>query len=455
VKNGLERETVTDVDLEATTGVGRALPYPSLIVLSLGHSLVDLYGGALLMLLPVLQSQFGLSYAAVGVVAMLFNLTSSMLQPLFGVVSDRVNCLWLMPLGCILAAGMALVGYSGDVRWILACVLLCGIGSAAYHPEGAKQTYLIGGSRKSTAQAIYTVGGNLGYAIGPASATLLLALAGMKGMIWLVAPALLTTVLIVTRLPLITRLGRYGAGGFLPSRRGAAPAGSSGVACSGCDQEGDRSRREPVGKGAATDHPPWGVIVVLVLIVTVRSLIYMGVTTFVPMYYINYLKDGNIYAGFILTSFLMAGVLGSAVAGPLADRFGNKAMLALSFVLCMPPLWLQLYTSGTVSILMAALSGFALISSMGITVVLAQQVVPNNVGLASGLMIGLGSGFAALVTPLYGALADAWGLPLVLKLNSILPVLALLLIIALPRLLPAGLETGKVKFEPASSSPAR
>jgi MFS transporter, FSR family, fosmidomycin resistance protein len=379
------------------------LPYLLLLLLSLGHGIVDVCGSSLPMLLPVLKSQYHLTYTALGQVVFIFNLSSSLIQPVFGVASDRRSCRWLMPLGCILAAAIALVGLIPNYGWIIICVLLCGIGVAAYHPEGAKQSFLISGEHQAAAQSIYTIGGNLGAGLGPIVATLLLAMSGMKGIIWLIIPNMLVAVLIMYQLPVLSQLGR--------------------------ERESQCRQIERKSVGSST----WSIVTILVLICTIRSIIYTCVTTFIPLYMMNDLGESRFLTGLCLSGFLLTGVLGSAIAGPLADRWGRNKILFFSFLVAIPPLLLLPYTKGILSLIMACWSGFAIIASFGITVVIAQELIPGQVGLASGLILGFASAVAALGVLMFGAIADARGVGFVLKLVSILPVIPLALTFALPK----------------------
>ena len=381
------------------------MPYLLLFLLSFGHGAVDLCGSALPMLLPVLKSQYHLSYTAVSQVVLIFNLSSSLIQPAFGMLSDRISCRWLMPLGCILAAGMALIGVVSSYGLVLLCILLCGIGNAAYHPEGAKQSYLISGEHQAAAQSIYTIGGNLGAGLGPIIATLLIGLSGMKGMIWLLVPTLFSIVLILYRLPVLSHLGR-----------------ERELTC----------RQTAISQSVSAST--WGVIALLMLIATIRSIIYTCITTFFPLYTINYLRESHFWAGLCLSGFLLTGVLGSAIAGPLADRWGRKKVLIFSFLIAIPPLLILPYSRGVLSLIVSSWIGFALIASFGITVVIAQELIPGQVGMVSGLILGFASGIAALGVLMFGAIADTWGVATVFKLMSILPVVLLVLTFTLPKI---------------------
>lgn len=379
------------------------MPYLLLFLISLGHAIVDLCGGVFPMLLPIFKNQFYLTYTVIGQIVLIFNLSSSLLQPLFGIVSDRIPCRWLMPFGCILAGGIVLTGVTQAYSLVLAGILLCGVGLAAYHPEGAKQSFMISGERQAAAQSIYAIGGNLGAGLGPITATFLLALSGLKGLLWLFVPVLMTTALIFYNLPSIRDLGR-----------------KRELDC------------QQTAVDINTETMAWGAIIILLLVVTMRSVIYNCVTTFVPLYFSGYHKGSQALAGLSLSGFLLAGVLGSAIAGPLADRWGRKKVLLGCFLMVIPPLWLFPYTTGVMSVVMASLTGFALIATAGITTVIALELIPGHIGLASGLVLGLTSGLSALGVLIFGALADVVGLIVVFKLVGVLSVVLLLLTLVLP-----------------------
>ena len=378
-----------------------------LFLLSFGHLVTDMMGGALPVLLPVLKSEFSLSYTQLGVIILVSNLVSSVIQPVFGIWSDRKAVLWLLPIGCLVAAlGMAWVGFAPTYYFVLIAITLNGIGSAAYHPEGSKQAFLISGERKATAMSIYSVGGNIGHGLGPMIAVLLLGLSGRKGMAWFLVIALITAFLLNHFIPAIQRQGDQGV-----YNEGEKDAGLS---------------KDTVKKGVI-----YG-LSLLVMIVVMRSLVHIGLTNFIPLYVEEYLHGSKEYGALLLTVFLLSGAVGTIVGGPAADWIGRKKVIVLSFLLVTPLLWLFLFSSGTWTLPLAALSGFVLISTFSVTVVYAQELIPHNVGLASGLTLGFAFGVGALGGLAFGAAADVWGIPAVLKVICLLPIPALLLALALP-----------------------
>lgn len=378
-----------------------------LFLLSLGHLVTDLSGGTFPMLLPVLKSELHLSYTALGTLVLAGNLSSSVAQPLFGIWSDRVASRWLLPLGCSLSAlGIVLAGLGSGYPLILFGVLLSGIGSAAYHPEGSKQSFLVAGSQKATALSIYSVGGNIGYGLGPAFASFLLTMAGRKGMIGLLLPALVTALLLYF---------------FIPAMKRAETERFS--------RDTELATPHAVASGGKV---MWSALVLITLIVTIRSWVHVGVTTFVPLYYVNVLGQSSRFTSNLLTIFLLAGAFGTVLGRPLADRVGTKKFLYISMISTIPALACLPYAGGFWSFLLSGWSCFALISSFSTTLVYAQELMPGRVGLASGIMLGFAFGLGGLGALLLGKAADIWSVSPVLKGVPFLLLPAILLTAFLP-----------------------
>lgn len=379
-----------------------------LFLLSLGHLVTDMTGGAIPVLLPVIKSEFSLSYTAIGVIILVSNLISSVIQPIFGIWSDRKSILWLLPAGCLLAGvGLALVGFAPGYLLILLAVAVNGIGAAAYHPEASKQSFLISGEKKATALSIYSVGGNIGHGLGPVMAALLLELGGRRGVGIFLIISVITAILLNNSLSAIKQLADKNASGVEKDLKANPSAGrmEKGVILALC---------------------------LVVMVVILRSLVHLGMTNFIPLYVEEYLKGSKNFGALLLTVFLLSGAVGTIFGGLAADRIGRKRVMVLSFALVTPLLWLFLNSNGFWAVVFAALSGFVLISTFSVTVVYAQELIPNRVGLASGLILGFAFGVGALGGLAFGAAADLWGVPAVLKAISLLPIPAFLLSLWLP-----------------------
>ena len=368
-------------------------------LLALGHLVVDTNQGALPALLPFLKAAHGLSYAAVGTIVLIANVVSSIIQPLFGYLSDRTSRRWLLPLGVgVSGLGLAATGLMPGYVTVVIAVVTAGLGVAAFHPEAYKATTSVAGDRKATAVSWFSLGGNIGIAIGPPLITVLVTTFGLAGSAGMLVPSLIVAGLLTSALP------------FLSS--GAGAKARSSVAA------------------AARNMP--GAMALLILVVTIRSWTQLGFTTFVPFYYVDYLKADPRIVGTLLFVFLGAGATGTLVAGPLADRIGPRRVLAAVFLLVVPLAVSFLLTSGLVALVLLGAVGFVMISSFTIAVVLGQAYMPRHQGLASGLIAGFAFGTGGLGVMALGWVADHWGLPSALWISALMPLAGFAAAVFLP-----------------------
>jgi FSR family fosmidomycin resistance protein-like MFS transporter len=367
--------------------------------LSAGHLFTDVNQGAVAALLPFLVSARGLSLAAAGALILASTISSSLVQPLFGVFSDNRPIPGLLPLGVLLAGvGMSLVGVAPSYPVILLCVVVSGIGVAAFHPEAARFANYVSGSRRARGMSFFSVGGNMGFAIGPVLATPLVLIFGLRGTLFLALPAAVMAAVLFYEIPRMLS--------FKPE---------------------EVEREEPV---AAPEH--WGPFARMVGVVVVRSFVYFGLVAFVASYYERVLGVSPALGNAALTVMLASGAVGTLVMGPLADRFGRRTIVGISMLL-LPPLIFCFTLSGPfVGMALLALVGAATVGTFGITVVMGQEYLPGRIGLAAGITMGLSIGLGGVGAPLLGFLADRAGLPVTMLVIAALPVLGLLLTLTLP-----------------------
>src|SRR5213593_5275341 len=185
----------------------RARPDMRLLgLLALGHMVVDINQGSLAALLPFLKSTLALSYTATGVIVLMSNVTSSLIQPLFGYFADKTARRWLLPLSVLLSAvGLGLTGLAPSYDVLLVLVVITGFGVAAYHPEGYRTATAVAGERKATGVSIFSTGGNIGVALGPPLITALVTTLGLAGSLGLLVPGLLVAGLLMAVLPGLSR----------------------------------------------------------------------------------------------------------------------------------------------------------------------------------------------------------------------------------------------------------
>jgi MFS transporter, FSR family, fosmidomycin resistance protein len=381
--------------------VERARPHTKLIgLLALGHFVIDVTQGSLPAVLPFLKELHALSYAQVAMIVLAGNLTSSIIQPLFGYLSDQIARRWILPVSVFVAgAGIALIGLAPGYGGVLALVVVMGLGVAAWHPEGYKTATVVAGDRKATALSWFSLGGNVGIAVGPPLMTWLLVGFGADGTLGILVPSVLVGTLLLAALPMFTR-------------EATAPRTT-------------RARRDGVTMP--------GAMALLILVVTVRAWTSLGFTTFVPFYYVDTLKADASVVGVLLFVFLGAGALGTVVAGPIADRMGPRPFMTSVLLAALPFGVLFLLTSGPMAVVMLGLFGALLTSSFSVSVLLAQAYLPRHAGMASGLIVGFAIGLGGAGVTALGAVADRWGVPTALWISALMPVVAL----TLTRLLPA------------------
>lgn len=370
-----------------------------LLLLFVGHVWVDTSQGILPVALAKLKEVFALNYFQVGLVMMVLNLTSSVIQPVFGYISDRLSIGWFVPLGILWTAlTMGLLGWAPNYPSAVLLVGLAGLGTAAFHPRGMMAVYHVSGSRLGLGAAIFSTGGNLGFALGPMVGSLLILGFGLHATLGLVVPGVLLFAAIF-----------FYPGDFL--KRQPATLSSS--------PETSRQEHHPI---------PWASLTAVCLIVTLRSWVYVSLITFLPMFF--QIKGVDLKSGsLMLTVFLAGGAAAGLYGGHLSDRIGRRIVIAAS-MLVYPILAGLLIVAGEPWLwLLSVVSGAALLASFSVTIVLAQELLPRHVGLASGLVLGLSFGTGGLGTALSGYLADMIGLHQTAWVLALAPLLCALLVL--------------------------
>lgn len=371
----------------------RVKPHTKLIaLLALGHFVIDVNQGSLPAMLPFLKQHHALSYAQAAMILLAANLTSSIVQPLFGYLSDQLARRWILPASVFVSgAGIALLGLAPGYPGVLALVVVMGLGVAAWHPEGYKTATGVAGNRKATALSWFSLGGNVGIALGPPLITLLITGLGPEGTLGMLLPAVMVGMLLVAVLPMLSRE--------------AAPVKAAA---------GARRERAMMPRAMA----------LLILVVSIRAWASFGFTTFVPFYYVDTLKADPRLVGVLLFVFLGSGALGTVVAGPIADRVGPRPFMKWVLLAAAPFGVLFLLSSGPVAFVMLALYGGVLTSSFSVSIVLGQSYLPRHTGMASGLIVGFAIGLGGAGVTALGWVADRWGVPAALWISAMMPLVA-------------------------------
>jgi len=369
----------------------------AMALLSSGHLATDFANGALPALLPFLKERFSLSYTAVGGVVLASQASSSLIQPLFGLWSDRRGAMWLLPSGVALAGiGIALAADAPSYWLVLLLVLASGLGSAAFHPEGSKFAGFVSGRRRASGMAWFSLGGNVGYALGPVAATAVVTALGLRGGLVLAVPSLAVAVAILATTPYL---------------RGFAPEATVARAHQGAD---DR----------------WA-MKLLLGVIALRSVAWFTLIAFVPLWEVS-LGHSKSHGNHLLALMLFSGGVGTLLFGPLADRFGRKPVLLGSVIATGPLVLLFVLVGGVPGAIALALVGACIVGTFGVTMVMGQEYLPNHIGMASGLVIGLSVGLGGVAAVVLGRVADATSLRTALLVAAAAPVAAIALAAKLP-----------------------
>jgi MFS transporter, FSR family, fosmidomycin resistance protein len=370
-----------------------------LIILSLGHLTVDIYQGALPATLPFLKESLGLSYTMTGLIMMMSNLASSILQPLFGFYSDKKGKAILLPVGLLCAGiGFSLISIPASYMAVLVLVIVSGLGVASYHPEGYKTAHFFTGEKSVTGMSIFSVGGNLGFSLGPLLSIYIIQYLGFSSLPMIVLPSLLCTAIILYHRKTI-----------------AIPVLEH-------EEKQKAARRTPLSAYVS--------LFILIAVVVMRTWTQMGLITYIPFYYINYMKGDPVFVGKLIFTYLFFGAVGTLIGAPFADRWGHKLFLVISMFLgtiTLPLIFVPFVQNSYLLFAVLGLQGMLMISTFSVTIVMAQKLLPNRLGIASGLMVGFAVGTGGIGVTLLGVVADNFGVPVALESIMILPFIGFIL----------------------------
>jgi FSR family fosmidomycin resistance protein-like MFS transporter len=372
-------------------------------LLATAHLADDVNQSFIPALLPILIVHWHISHATAGTLVLCQAISSSVVQPGIGHLADRRSMPWLIPLGMFLAgSGVALLGVLPTMPLLFLAALVSGIGVAAFHPEAARFANYVSGARKASGMRWFTVGGNLGFAIGPAFATVAIAAWGLAGTLAAAIPVTIVAVVALIELPRLSR--------FAPVRN---------------------------KKRVSDGRDDWTSFGKLSGFVIVRSMAYLGMVAFIPLYVVEVLHGSPAVGGLTDTAFLLAGAAGTIAGGPIADRVGRKPVLIWSTGLTVVLVAVLVALTGGGGPLPLAIgilipTGFVLVASQASFVVLGQEYLPNRVGLASGVTLGLAVSLGGGLSPALGAIADHFGVGATLLTVSGLALAATLIAFTLP-----------------------
>jgi MFS transporter, FSR family, fosmidomycin resistance protein len=403
-----------------------ALDRKRLALLALGHAITDSYGSSFLSpLLPLLAARLGLTMAMVGSLPMVMGLSGSLGQPFLGYLSDRRSRLCLVALGpAVAAVSCGLVGHMPSYPWLLACLFTTGLGIGAFHPQAASLAKRASGGG-GLAMSTFTVGGNIGFGLAPLVSALALRTLGLGRLSWISLPGMLFGWLIWR---VISR-EETGGSGVVRIPYSVSDKDGPAVDFAGYEIRNTESARTPERLNARRS------LAFLTATVAVRATVQVGMTTFLPFYLITHALPGLGPAaarGLAVSAFLLANGLAGPLGGHLSDRLGRKRVMFWSFLLATPPLLLAFRISGYGGLAALALGGAVLALPQPANVIMAQEMMPESVGIAASMITGFAWGIAMLLALPLGAAADYYGAGVVLRGLALLPLLGIPLVLPIP-----------------------
>ncbi|WP_455382292.1 MFS transporter [Salinispira pacifica] len=373
----------------------RSRLFPTVSVLSVSHLLNDMYSNYLPQMLPFLVVLIpGFTVTQAAVLVSIFTISSSFAQPFFGYLFDGRNKGWIFNLGTVwMAALLAAAGIIHSFPLLVLVSALAGLGTAAFHPQASTLVSNAAGEHKAVVLSAFIASGNLGFALSPLILIPLFQAYGLSATVYTLVPGALVAVLLL----------------FFTPR----PAPGTGI-------------RPGLSQAVRSLRNAAGELGVLVGVIALRSVAYTGMLAILPLYF-KAQQLSNIASSHLLTIMLVSGAVGGIIGGLISDYYGRKRLIAGSLILATPLFLGFLFTHGTASMVLLGLAGATLMSNFSVTVVTAQEAIPDNKALAAGLSMGFAGGLGALLVIPVGAVGDAAGLGTAVTILFLLPLAAGLL----------------------------
>ena len=375
--------------------------YSMMVAIGVCHLINDSMQAVIPAIFPLLKQDLGLTFTQLGLISFVLNLFSSILQPVVGYVTDKKPMPYALPVGMISSfIGLTCVILADSYTLLLVSVLFLGFGSAIFHPEGSRVSFLAAGNKRGLSQSIYQVGGNSGQALAPILSAFLILPYGIKA-------AAVVLVGTTVGIFILTRVASW------------------------YKKQLEKERLTNVKKVLISSLPPLtkkqiGIaLTILFSIIFARSFYTTNMTSF----YVFYLMDeydvtsrmGQIY----IFLFMACGVIGTFFGGPLSDRIGRKNVILLSVVVPIPFCLLLPHMPLSIVPLFLIMIGTLIMISFSVTVVYAQELVPSKIGTMAGLTVGLSFGMGAIASVLIGKILDETSLAFTMNLIAILTLLLL------------------------------
>lgn len=372
---------------------------PVLLALSVSHLLNDTIQSLLPSVYPMLKDSFQLSFAQIGLITLAYQFTASLLQPVVGTYTDRKPMPYSLALGMgFTLVGIVMVALAPSYHALLLAAALVGTGSSIFHPEASRMAHLAAGQRRGFAQAVFQVGGNFGSSLGPLLAAWFIVPHGQRSMVWFGALAL-------AGIFILQRVGHWYSVNMVRVRAHAAHVAASFLSL---------PRRKVI------------VAVSVLLILIFSKFFYLvSLTSYYTFYLIHRFGVSVQGSQLYLFLFLFAVAAGTILGGPLGDRFGRKYVIWFSILGAAPFTLILPHVGLFATAILSVIIGVILASAFSVILVYAQELLPGNIGLISGMFFGFSFGISGIAASVLGLLADRIGIEGVFALCAYLPLLGI------------------------------
>ncbi|MFA6760741.1 MAG: MFS transporter [Sulfuricurvum sp.] len=367
-----------------------------LIAISFSHLLNDLIQSLVVALYPLLRSEFVLSFAQIGLITLVFQLTASLLQPLVGIYTDRRAMPYSLAFGMLSTlAGLLLFAYANSYALLLVGAATIGIGSSIFHPESSRVARMASAGQSGLAQSIFQVGGNIGMAFGPLLAAWIVLPNGQKSIVWF---AFLTFVAMI----ILTGVGNW-----------------------------YKAQTKIKKATATTPHTPFPkpfvlkVMSMLFVLMFSKFFYLASISSYLIFYLVERFSISEIDAQYHLFFFLASVAVGTIAGGGIGDRIGHKNIIAISIVGSAPFALMLPFVGLSASTLLFIIIGLLLASAFPAIVVYAQDLLPDRVGMVSGLFFGIAFGLGGIGAGVLGFVADSVGIISLYHITALLPLLGI------------------------------
>ena len=374
--------------------------YSMLVICGISHFLNDMIQSIIPSIYPILKANFDFSFAQIGLITLVFQMTSSILQPFTGLYADRHPRPYALSVGmCFTLMGLLLLAFANNYLAILIAVSIVGFGSSVFHPTASRVTQMASGGKKSLAQSIFQVGGNGGSALGPLLAAIIILPYGQHSISWFALAALLAALIMI-------RLGAWHKARLKYIVK--------------------HPQKTPELNNNISKRAKYGALAILILLVFSKYFYTSCITSYFTFFLIDKFGVSVRASQLFLFVFLAAFAIGTVAGGMLGDRFGRKYVIWFSILGAAPFALAMPYVGLTWTIVCCFLSGLIIASAFSSIVVYATDLMPDKVGMIAGVFFGLMFGLGGLGSAFFGWLADKTSIEFIFQVSAFLPLLGII-----------------------------